>query len=293
MMNIKKYNLDYFSRKLKKTFGTAIDFYAFRKETCLSLYYFDKEKNVGDILNPYLIKNIFKLKGIKRQKGNIPHLLAIGSVMHEAKINSYIWGTGFISRTDLPKKLDPKKIKALRGKESIKLLKEKYQYDLGDIALGDPGVLMPLAYKKERKGKYKLGIIPHYVDIDKIPSSLLSDPDIKIIDVQQDPEKFVDDIMECHAIFSSSLHGLILSDAYKIPNKWIVLSDRLVGGDFKFKDYYSTTSQPEEQCSLINDKDELLNLISEFNLHVSVKEFIYSRNKLINAFPKELLGNMQ
>ena len=39
------------------------------------------------------------------------------------------------------------------------------------------------------------------------------------------------------AIVSSSLHGLICSDAYNIPNLWLD-EYKLIEGDFKFKDYF-------------------------------------------------------
>ncbi len=35
------------------------------------------------------------------------------------------------------------------------------------------------------------------------------------------------------------LHGLILADAYNIPSLRFTLSDKIIGGDFKYQDYYS------------------------------------------------------
>ena len=45
--------------------------------------------------------------------------------------------------------------------------------------------------------------------------------------------------LSCEAIISSALHGLIAADSFFFPNRWIKLSDNLMGGDFKFNDYYS------------------------------------------------------
>jgi pyruvyltransferase len=44
-------------------------------------------------------------------------------------------------------------------------------------------------------------------------------------------------VSSCRYIFSSALHGLICADAYGVPNTRLVLSDKIVGGDFKFHDY--------------------------------------------------------
>ena len=50
-------------------------------------------------------------------------------------------------------------------------------------------------------------------------------------------ENVIDSIVSCKAVVSSSLHGLICSDAYSIPNLWLD-EFKLQKGDFKFKDYF-------------------------------------------------------
>jgi hypothetical protein len=47
-------------------------------------------------------------------------------------------------------------------------------------------------------------------------------------------------ISECKLILSQSLHGLIVADALGIPNVWIEPSSKMIGGEFKFHDYFST-----------------------------------------------------
>ncbi len=50
----------------------------------------------------------------------------------------------------------------------------------------------------------------------------------------------IDKINQCENIMSSSLHGLILADAYQIPSlRFRFKKNDIVGGDFKFDDYYS------------------------------------------------------
>ena len=42
----------------------------------------------------------------------------------------------------------------------------------------------------------------------------------------------------CEVIVSSSLHGLIIADAYGIPTVWAKFGNDINGNDFKFYDYY-------------------------------------------------------
>ena len=54
---------------------------------------------------------------------------------------------------------------------------------------------------------------------------------------------FIDDICSCEAIVSSSLHGIIIADAYEIPNVWISLDENHPDDNFKFKDYYLSVNK--------------------------------------------------
>ena len=44
-------------------------------------------------------------------------------------------------------------------------------------------------------------------------------------------------IASCGHVISSSLHGLIVADAYGVPNSWMVNSHIHTGAAFKFHDY--------------------------------------------------------
>jgi hypothetical protein len=67
-----------------------------------------------------------------------------------------------------------------------------------------------------------------------------------MIDVFLPPAEVIREILMCDHVLSSSLHGLIVSDAFHIPNRRIVVSEQ-VKFDMKYDDYYSAFGlrQPE------------------------------------------------
>ena len=91
------------------------------------------------------------------------------------------------------------------------------------------------------KKKYDIGIIPHYKDKKLFDRKTIQTKKYtyKVIDIQKNPKNVLKEINSCKFILSSSLHGLIYADSYNIPNHRIIIGSKIIGGDFKYKDYYS------------------------------------------------------
>ena len=201
--------------------------------------------NWGDALNRYLIPKVSGKEIVYCTEyfntGLNPTLCAIGSILDKNRIrNLYVWGTGLMSPDSIIPVL-PKKIFAVRGRLTQKRL-TSLNVRCPDV-FGDPAIILPRFYQPPRtEKKYKLGVVPHYVDktVESI-NPLLSSSEVCVIDIESGIEEFVNKICECEVIASSSLHGLIAADAYGIPRVWLKLSDKISGGEFKFQDYFSTT----------------------------------------------------
>ena len=209
-----------------------------------------KHRNLGDELNYYLIrelsgKHIYNLVNLYVKR--VPNYCCIGSIVDSMPNKySYLWGTGAMSK-EREMRCKPLKVCAVRGP-----LTRQYLLEQGidcPAVYGDPALMLPLIYKPARPKKYRVGIIPHICDFDNpLVQNLtqqLNGKDFIVVKMggYADWHSIIDEINECEFIISSSLHGLILSDAYGVPNVWIEFSDKVVGKGFKFRDYFASVGR--------------------------------------------------
>ncbi len=152
---------------------------------------------------------------------HIKSYLLIGSILTSFNLSHItIWGAGIINDNNVDRiRGVPDRICAVRGPRTRKELLKK------GIACpevyGDPALLLPRFYQPTVNRHYSMGIIPHWGDFDKDDvRRLKADPRVKFIKVQGYNywTDFIDEICSCDFVISSSLHGLIIAEAYGIPS---------------------------------------------------------------------------
>ena len=231
-----------------------------------------RHRNWGDDLNYYFLlelteKPIIFYHSFKLAKWlHLKNYLCIGTLLDAVKYanaQTIVWGSGVSGQERTF--VTPKNILAVRGKKTKEFC-DRYGVDCPEV-YGDPALLLPLVYKASpialpnREGvlfetrnskletkRYRLGIIPHVVDqqhpvIREIKEKYADE--ILVIDLAR-YEKWtdvIDQICSCERILSSSLHGLIVSDAYQITSCWVELTGRISGGHFKYYDYASSVER--------------------------------------------------
>lgn len=235
------------------------------------------QKNWGDALNPviaeFVSERAVKFTKIKYCDG----FLAIGSVLSLANSRTTVWGSGFML-SDQTCKESPREICAVRGPLTRDMLLEQ-AVDCPEI-YGDPALLLPLFYNRYIEKKYRLGVIPHYIDAEHPWVKAIGiHKDVSVIDVESDIFDFVDAVKSCEFIVSSSLHGLICADSYGIPNIQIELSKNVAGDNFKFRDY--ATSIGKNECLRIQaDIDpnpvSVIRKISDTSINCDLKSLLLS-----------------
>src|SRR5690606_14838494 len=138
------------------------------------------------------------------------------------------------------------------------------------------------------------GFVPHYEDKDDARFIELHRPFPKqttIIDVKNEPIAVINKIDQCEFILSSSLHGLITADSLGIPNSWIFLSDKVIGGGVKFYDYATSLNTQIEPQVLTGQEslDNLANLTHE--VHKNVEELKNNLEAVFLKFREQCLSS--
>jgi len=227
------------------------------------------ENNAGDSFNKFFIENYLDTKVSKYTFGKKRHYLFCGSILGRANKFSTVVGAGFISKEQADSGVEVGTILGVRGVFSLESLKNKYP-NTKPAFIGDPGLLARevMDININVGSRTKIGVIPHFVDFSYVKDLLGDDDQFMLIDIRRPFNDVCHDILLCRSVLSSSLHGLIFSDAMNIPNAWIRFSDKVKGGDFKFLDYYSVMTNPKTRCF---DCQSISNLV-DTGRYVSVSE---------------------
>ena len=229
--------------------------------------------NFGDKLNPWLIKKITGSSPIYVDiKSSVLKIVAIGSIFNWCTDSAIVWGSGLASIKDLIEHRP--KILAVRGPLSRKRIREFMQCP---EIYGDPALLLPKFYCPNVEKKYKVGIIPHYVDqLQFYTKSYDPDANIHVINVFDSVESIIDQINECECILASSLHGLIAAHAYGIPAKWIKITDNIGGDGLKFRDYLMSVDiklyDPINIRTISKDPDRIKSIVGRLQAKIDVSE---------------------
>lgn len=226
------------------------------------LFYYNpiSRKNVGDQLNVRLMQALTG-RAVVWAPAATADLVAIGSLLDlllgspsdrdRTRPSLAVWGSGFLApsgehphvhaeRTDVFRRSVV--LHAVRGRQTRDRL-AAMGFDVERVALGDPGLLAArlLTGGVLPPRRFALGLVPHYVDANAPvwEQTRRRLRDVRILRVSDPPDRFLAEMRTCDVIISSAMHGLILADAFGIPNIRVRVSDRLIGGDYKFADYYS------------------------------------------------------
>ncbi len=253
------------------------------RKNIVNLEYWTGQVNIGDQLSPIIFQWMLQRKGLSLDSPAIKtaHLLALGSIIGEKPFDAVIWGSGLhtytvCSRVNKWRKVVKYDIRALRGPLTEVVLKD-CGYDCENICFGDPAVLMPLIYFPEKfEKKHKCSVIQH------IGTRLKHVENVHYIDARTDDYQcFINDILSSEMIISSSLHGIILAEAYGVPAIFLNEAEKRNCEIMKYYDWYYSTGR--YTVTVATSVEEALEAAC-----MSIPELHSMQEQLIAAFPYDL-----
>lgn len=198
----------------------------------IRVHWWTNAENFGDLLAPWLVERISGKKVAYVPKGE-PAYLVIGSIVAHASSGCGVWGAGSFGVEKPEHFAADAEYFSVRGPLTRnKLVTNKIKCPR---VYGDPALLVPDYYQPKVDKSHDIGVVLRWSEQRWNESPEI--PGVKKIFLRShDIEGTIDAIASCRNIISSSLHGLILADAYGIPNMWLD-SGTPLGLEFKYWDY--------------------------------------------------------
>lgn len=260
----------------------------------IPVFYWDRVSNFGDTIGPFLISEITGKPVLNIFNNDFSGLMTVGSIIQAINRNDMtIWGSGLIEKPTKEllkniKEYNPR-VLSVRGKKTAEFLLEA-GLDVPDQSVyGDPGLILPLFYKPKIHKSNLIGLCPHFMHKPYFLESLDITKGLKIIDVQLNMKSVVDDIISSSVCISTSLHGLIIAQAYGIPWVWLEVVDKnVIGNDFKFRDFFSTIDESKVSHVQIS-LDNIANIdFKAIASKATLPEKLYDENLILEVLQKYL-----
>jgi pyruvyltransferase len=162
-----------------------------------------------------------------------------GSVLQFIRRGDICWGAGLREGEMPDARFHQVDVAACRGR----LTEERLDPFLrgNRPALGDPGILTARLFPEWNSEKKRpVGFVPHFSEFESFSNMSLPGP---VIDPRQPAHVVVPQITQCQTIVASSLHGLIVAEAFNIPAIPIETGRLNPEPSFKYEDYYSVTNR--------------------------------------------------
>jgi pyruvyltransferase len=232
------------------------------------------QRNFGDHLSKVIVQAVAGEYGLtlEDEVRQPKRMLAIGSIAHFAQDGDVLWGTGVNGKIDLARitarNID---VRAVRGPKTAAVLK-----DLGvpvPAIYGDPGLLVPRYFGErfQRTASRDYIIVPNLHDL-----SLVADRP-ETVSPLLGWNVVVEAITSSKFVVSSSLHGIVIAEAFGIPARYVRLSE--TESRFKYDDYAQGTGRFE--LAPASSVDEALAMGGH-------EPIAFDVDALVNAFPRDL-----
>lgn len=210
--------------------------------------------NLGDSLSFVVVDWMLSQRGldVNQEVRKKYFLNTIGSNVFSSYQNAVVWGSGCGTGGELRSRLNrllssypfrKLDVRAVRGPKTRERLLQ-YGHKCPPI-YGDPAILMPLIYNPsvEPHKSHDVLVIPQFVHENEIREKY---PNYYMESMNtNDYKRVINAIVSSKKVLTSSLHGIILAEAYGVPAVFF----QTLKKTFKFEDYYASTGRNDIHLS--------------------------------------------
>ncbi|WP_298933751.1 polysaccharide pyruvyl transferase family protein [uncultured Ramlibacter sp.] len=198
--------------------------------------------NFGDHLSKIVVDAILAGKGrvLEEEVPKTRNLLAVGSILHFANTGDVIWGSGVNGKiAPAAHRFTSLDVRAVRGPLTRDFLQE-----LGiqvPPVYGDPALLLPRLFP----GRFRASASKPYVVVPNLHDlrHFAQLPIGTVVSPMDSWNRCVEEILQAELVIASSLHGLIIAEAFGIPARYLRVSQ--TESLFKYRDYVLGTGRTE------------------------------------------------
>jgi pyruvyltransferase len=200
--------------------------------------------NFGDTLSLPILSHFAAGPVELAERNERGKVLAVGSILTCMRPGDVIWGAGV--QQDQRFQADGARFLAVRGPLTRSAI------DGVDVpaVYGDPGLLLPLVYDPDVDVVHDVGAVPHFVDAYE---SQQRNRGALHISVKSPWRDVVRQIKSCRRIIATSLHGIVVAEAYGIPVMWHPsYTGKLRSTNLKFQDYFMGTGRAPQRPGVVD-----------------------------------------
>lgn len=237
----------------------------------------DGTVNFGDYLSLVIVEQCLRRFGhtLADEVPRSLRLFAIGSILHYARNGDVVWGSGINGRAgqdDLNRRVEQLDVRAVRGPRTQEILRRR-GLAVPDV-FGDPALLLPQLFP----GRFQRRPVRPWIFVPNLHDLGLTDrTSANVVSPLGSWNRRIDAILEAELVLASSLHGIVVAEAFGIPARYVRLSEG--ESEFKYRDYYEGTGRFDvEFASGIDEGREM----------GGADRLTFDHQALMDAFPIDL-----
>lgn len=236
----------------------------------------DGSINFGDRLSDIVCRQVLAGRhlSLDDQVARASRLLAIGSILHFAEDGNHIWGSGWNGKVGAEHfTARHLTVHAVRGPLTAEFLRKR-GIQAPDV-FGDPALLLPQLFGE----RFRPTPTEEHVFVPNLHDIALVGNNPEVVSPLWGWNLTIRSILNARLVLASSLHGLIVAEAFGVPARYVRLSE--TEDLFKYRDYYLGSGRSEADFVFAASIEEGLEMGGAPPLR-------YDPAPLLSAFPFEL-----